>query len=80
MAKCWERIKDFVRELKAPSGWECYTCEYNAFCSWCPGRGYLNTGDIFGCPPYFKELARTRKGRSDEWKRKKAMSAEGASG
>ncbi|MCK5237821.1 MAG: hypothetical protein KAR06_12660, partial [Deltaproteobacteria bacterium] len=75
VVKCWDRIKDFVRTLKAPSDWECYTCEYNAWCSWCPGRGYLNTGDIFGCPPYFKELAKVRKRRNEEWQQKKAREA-----
>ncbi|MGB2705435.1 MAG: radical SAM protein, partial [Candidatus Omnitrophota bacterium] len=72
VAECWERVKEFVDNLKAPEDWECFTCEYNAWCSWCPGRGYLNTGSIFGCPPYFKELAKARQARFEA----KAKSAE----
>lgn len=64
----WENIKKFTGALKAPVDWKCYTCEYNAWCSWCPGRGYLNTGDIFGCPPYFKELAKARKEKYEKAK------------
>ena len=66
----WKKTKDFVDTLKAPEDWECYKCEYQDWCSWCPGRGFLNTGDIFGCPPYFKELAKTRQRRYEEWKKK----------
>ena len=61
--ECWEKIKQFVDTLKAPTGWGCFGCEYRDWCSWCPGRGYLNTGDAFGCPPYQKELAKVRKER-----------------
>lgn len=61
--QCWEKVKEFVDTLKAPADWECLSCDYRDWCSWCPGRGYLNTGNIFGCPPYFRELAKTRKHR-----------------
>ena len=67
---CWEKIKDFVDTLKAPAEWECYSCGVRDWCSWCPGRGYLNTGSIFGCPPYFKELAETRKERYEKQRNK----------
>jgi len=66
VAKCWEKIKEFTSAIKAPSDWQCYTCEYRVWCSWCPGRAYLNTGDIFGCPPYYRELAKARKKRYEE--------------
>jgi len=57
----WEKIKEFVDGLKPPSDWKCLSCEYHDWCSWCPARAYANTGEIFGCPPYFRELARIRK-------------------
>lgn len=62
--KAWENIKKFAHTIKPPPRWACTECEYQDWCSWCPGRGYLNTGDIFGCPPYFKELARAGKKRA----------------
>jgi radical SAM protein with 4Fe4S-binding SPASM domain len=61
--KCWEKVVEFVHNVKPPKEWECYKCEVQDWCSWCPGRGILNTGDIFGCPPYFKELAQERQRR-----------------
>ena len=66
--ECWEKTKQFVDTLRAPAGWGCFSCEYRDWCSWCPGRGYLNTGDVFGCPPYQKELAKVRKARYESMK------------
>ena len=68
--ECWEKIKQFVDTLKAPMGWVCFSCEYRDWCSWCPGRGYLNTGNMFGCPPYQKELAKVRKERYDRTRKR----------
>ncbi len=71
VGEAWSKVKEFVDTLKPPEDWECYTCEYQDWCSWCPGRGYLNTKNIFGCPPYFKELAKVRKKRFEERKAKR---------
>ncbi len=63
---CWESVKEFVDTLKPPQDWQCYTCEYQDWCSWCPGRAYLNTGSIFGCPDYYRELAKLRLAQHQE--------------
>ena len=59
----WEYMKRFVDETKVTPDWGCKTCELNEFCGVCPARSYLNTGDMLGCPEYFKEVARLRKER-----------------
>ncbi|MDD4293979.1 MAG: radical SAM protein [Candidatus Omnitrophica bacterium] len=67
----WRKCVEFADQLKAPKDWQCYECEVRDWCSWCPGRGYLNTGNIFGCPSYFKELAQERYERYKKNKAKK---------
>lgn len=57
----WGYMKRFAVETKAPMDWGCKACELKEFCGACPARAYLNTGDMFGCPEYFKEVARLRK-------------------
>ena len=64
----WENIKKFVNNLKAPPDWGCYACEYRDWCYWCPARAHLDTGDIFGCSPYLREIARMKKERQEAWK------------
>lgn len=57
----WQSIVKFTETTKRPVEWKCDTCEFSGFCSVCPARAYLNTGDMFGCPDYFKEVARLKK-------------------
>lgn len=57
----WRYMVKFTEETKRPYGWECNTCDLSQFCSVCPARAYLNSGDMFGCPKYFKEVARLKK-------------------
>ncbi|UCC95668.1 MAG: radical SAM protein [Candidatus Omnitrophota bacterium] len=62
----WGKMKEFVDRIKPPQDWQCVSCEYHDWCSWCPGRGYLNTGNIFGCPDYFKEMAKRKRERYEK--------------
>ena len=57
----WDAVKTFVDNAKPPENWKCKTCELWDFCPWCPAGAYFETGEMTGCPEYFKEIARLRK-------------------
>jgi len=57
----WQYMVKFTENTKRPPDWECNTCDLSQFCSVCPARAYLNSGNMFGCPEYFKEVARLKK-------------------
>ena len=61
----WEIMKRFVDNLIPPKDWKCFNCELKEWCSPCPARRYVNSGDLFGCPDYIKEMARTMKERHE---------------
>lgn len=62
VACAWKRLNDFVSSLKVPRDWQCGRCELLRYCSWCPGKSYLHTGDLFSCNKKIREQAeRTRK-------------------
>lgn len=59
----WDAVKSFVDNTKAPRDWQCKKCKLWDFCPWCPTRAYFETGNMWGCSEYFKEIARLRRKR-----------------
>lgn len=57
----WQRIKDFVDSLRPPEDFKCRDCGFLEYCSWCPGRSFLENRDFITCSPYFREMAEYQK-------------------
>ncbi|MFH0732128.1 MAG: radical SAM protein [Candidatus Omnitrophota bacterium] len=57
LALGWQKIKEFVDELKAPAGWVCAKCDLVPFCRRCPAKGYLEDGNFFSCNHYSRQQA-----------------------
>lgn len=54
---CWSRIKDEVDRLSSVPDFVCRDCELIDYCSWCPGRSFMETGGFNSCSDYFRERA-----------------------
>lgn len=53
----WKVIKNIVDNLKPPKDWACQTCDLIDYCTWCPGKGYLEDGNFSSCNPSSQKAA-----------------------
>ena len=77
LKEAWEKLVDFVERKEAQKGrWECPEA-LRPFCtSWCPAKGFLEAGSLYGCGDHCQEQARLNKqeyeklletSRREEW-------------
>jgi len=57
----WQKIKDFVDNVKPPVDFKCKDCELLEYCGWCPGRSYLEKRDFVTCSLYVRKMAEYNK-------------------
>lgn len=60
LAEGWKVLVNYVASAKPNKNYKCNDCKYWSYCSWCPGQGWAEMGDLNVCIPYFKELAKLR--------------------
>lgn len=54
----WEQLKEFVSSIKPDKNYKCRRCNLQAYCKWCPARGWLYNKTFTSCEPENKENAR----------------------
>ena len=62
----WEELVKYARSAKPDSTFQCRDCEFEEYCQWCPAAGWLEKRDRSACSPYYRELARIRRGIIEE--------------
>jgi len=58
----WERLSALTDNIKADSYYQCDRCELNAYCKWCPARGWNYNRSFTSCDPEWKRKAENTKG------------------
>jgi radical SAM protein with 4Fe4S-binding SPASM domain len=58
---CWQRIVEYVNNLKTSREYQCDKCQFVDLCAWCPAMGQLLEGDLNSCVPFYKKIARMQK-------------------
>ena len=61
LASAWKKIVKFTASLKPDKDYQCFSCELNKFCSWCPAMAWRYKGKASACIPEYKELAQIKK-------------------
>lgn len=56
----WKNIKAVVENLNSLKDYACENCNLAQFCSWCPARGWLFSGDLTKCNTLDKDMALTQ--------------------
>jgi len=67
--KGWKEIKRYTEALVRPESYKCNDCYLKSFCLSCPVLKQLESGDMSGCLPFYREIAELRKA---EFERKNA--------
>lgn len=57
----WKILSDYVKNTPPSSSYQCRDCELVQYCNFCPGRNWLEGGDMSACPAYYKEMASLEK-------------------
>ncbi|MCK4307996.1 radical SAM protein [candidate division WOR-3 bacterium] len=65
----WERIKEFVKEFRPSKGYLCRDCVLAPFCSWCPARAWLLSGNLIRCSEPDRAAALVEAKHSPIWKK-----------
>lgn len=54
---CWQRLVNFVNDIKPGKNYKCFRCKLGDFCMWCPAMGWCHKKDLNACVPFYKRLA-----------------------
>jgi MoaA/NifB/PqqE/SkfB family radical SAM enzyme len=65
---CWRDIRTTVDRLNSEDGFICKECGLVDYCSWCPGRSFMETGSFNKCSLYCRERAVYAKSKYSDWK------------
>lgn len=57
LKEAWERLKGFVSSIKPDKNYRCRRCNLQAYCKWCPARGWLYNRIFTSCEPQSREWA-----------------------
>jgi radical SAM protein with 4Fe4S-binding SPASM domain len=60
-SKAWLKLRAAVRAIKPAKNNSCSGCDLQAYCSWCPARGWLFNKDFNSCDPQIREWAQKAK-------------------
>jgi radical SAM protein with 4Fe4S-binding SPASM domain len=47
----WQKLKDFIKQIKPDENYKCNTCELADVCKWCPARAWLYDRTFTSCAP-----------------------------
>ena len=69
LAQHWKNLVTYAKSMHrhSDSTHHCKKCEFEPTCQWCPAVGLLENNDSSTCSPYYKELAKLRKTKREEW-------------
>lgn len=57
LKSAWERLKKLVSSIKPNGNYQCNKCRLEAYCKWCPGRGWLYNRSFTSCEPESRKNA-----------------------
>ena len=64
LSKAWKQFVPMIKEMRTNRKellQKCHACSMVSLCEWCPGRAYLETGELDAFVPSFCEVAHRRK-------------------
>lgn len=64
-AEGWKMLSDHAKNTPPGPSYECRDCELAYYCNFCPAKGWLESGDMSACPPYYREMARLAKAKGE---------------
>lgn len=53
----WNMLSSYVKNTPPGPNYQCRDCEFIQYCKFCPAVGYLESGDMSACAPYYREAA-----------------------
>jgi len=53
----WERLKDFIANIKIDDNYQCNKCKLIIYCKWCPAEGWLYNRKFTSCDPQSRKDA-----------------------
>lgn len=51
LREAWEKLKELVEKIKPHENYRCTECELEAYCKWCPAKGWLENRNFTSCDP-----------------------------
>ena len=51
----WDRLRELADSIKPDENYKCDICRLEAYCKWCPGRGWLYNRRFTSCDPAMRE-------------------------
>ncbi|MEW6170016.1 MAG: radical SAM protein [Candidatus Omnitrophota bacterium] len=57
LARCWQRLKKIIQDLKPDKNFKCNSCHLRQFCPWCPARSWAFNKTFTSCDPVCKSFA-----------------------
>ncbi len=62
LSKAWEKVKNFINNIKLDKTYLCPECQLESYCKWCPARSWMHNKTYFSCDPQMRAWAQRIKG------------------
>jgi radical SAM protein with 4Fe4S-binding SPASM domain len=59
--KAWEKVKALASDIQPDKTYLCPECQLQAYCRWCPARGWLYRNNFRSCDPQMRAWAKRLK-------------------
>jgi radical SAM protein with 4Fe4S-binding SPASM domain len=57
LKEAWDKLKELVKNIKPDRDYKCSGCELQAYCKWCPAKGWLYNKSFTSCEPESRKKA-----------------------